>query len=92
MVVVVRQVREVSPPRANAPRRRQRFIQAHVRGMRLSPERVEHGHLYPVDLFYGLRRHLLAVAHVSQSLLALLDEEIPPGLRCSVWQPQGHDV
>src|SRR5215471_14995371 len=42
VIIIVRQVGEVSAPRADPPRRRQRFIQTHVRRMRLRPQRIEY--------------------------------------------------
>ena len=58
MVIVVREVCKVGPPCADAPGRSERFIQAHVRGMRVAPELIENGNLHLAHFFQGGGRHL----------------------------------
>ena len=51
VVVIVRQVREISAPGIDASRRRERFVEAHVRRMRLVTQRVQHGNFHAPDVF-----------------------------------------
>ena len=53
VVVIVRQMGEIRPRRADAPRGGQRLVQAHVRRMRLGPQRVEHGDFDAAHLFHA---------------------------------------
>ena len=66
VVVVMGQMGQQGPSRADAACRGEGFIETHMGRVGLAPQRVEHRHLYPTGGGYGLGRHFLAVAEVSK--------------------------
>jgi len=62
VVVIVRQVCEIGPRRADAACRRQRFVETHMGWMRLVTQRVEHGDFHALDLSQCVGGNFLAVA------------------------------
>ena len=64
----MRQMGEICPRRADAPRRRQRFIQAHMCGMRAESQCVQHTHFHPAHLLQREIWHFLAIVEICQAL------------------------
>ena len=91
MVVIVREMCEIGPRRADAPRRRQCFVEAHVGWMRRVTQRVEHGDFDALDLFQRVGGDFLAVAQICEPFFAVLHEEIAIRRRRAVRQGQGND-
>ena len=91
MVVIVREVGEISPARADAPRRGERLIQAHVRRMRRVAQCVNHGDFHAPDFFQRVGGDLLAVAQIGEPFLAALTEQIAVGHHPAMRQGQGND-
>jgi len=88
MIEIVRHVREERPARADAPRRGQRLVQAHVGGMRRAAQGVQHGGFDPARLLDRRRRHLLAIAQIDQAFPALLRKEVAGRSRAPVRERQ----
>lgn len=62
VIIVMSEVGEIRSLGANAPGRRQGFVQAHVSRMRIPAQRIEHDTLNTADLLDDLGRDLLAIA------------------------------
>src|SRR5687768_3154730 len=92
MIVIVREVREKSSLGANAPRRRQRFIQTHVRGMRISAERVQDNHFHVTHGANDFIRHFLAIAEIREPLASVLLEEESERDDPPVWQREWREL
>ena len=75
MVVIVREMRKISFARADAPCRRQRLVEAHVRRMRLVAQRVEHGDFHAANFFHRRVGNFLAVAQIREPLFSVLLEQ-----------------
>src|SRR5204862_6975858 len=64
VIVVVSQMSEKSPRRADSPGGCQCFVEAHVSGMRRATERIEDRDLNTAHLLENIWRHFLAIIHV----------------------------
>ena len=88
MIVIMREMREISSIRTDATRGGQRFVQAHVCGVRRKSQRVQHGDLHTAHLFEHSFGHFLAIIQIREPLFSVLREQITERDESSVRQWQ----
>src|SRR5688572_7908262 len=76
VIVVVGQMSEISALRTDTSGGGERFIQAHVGGMRIAPKGIKHRHLHTLNLLNRLRWNFFAIVQISQQLASFLCEKI----------------
>ena len=73
----MREMRKISSRRGDAPGGGERFVQAHVGGVRIAAQCIKHDHLNPFDRGKHFFGHQLAIAQVGQFFPPVLLEYIP---------------